>query len=223
MSNVEDEDRWSWANEENKPLDEKTQKQTKMEKFKKVFTELFSHFQGFWVPILISVVACSIGIFFSGIRDKDIISYSMLIAVTVMILLYSWRNLAFSSSMEPHGETAWYIKYPLIFFKFLVATIPQTITVVQLAVIITIFTNYKTLIYSDTRQVPDVFQTFNWGLFVLMLGQIGMINWYLQKNVSLEQTFFQKSFLPIFVIIATISSCLMAELFVIIRHFLTDG
>ena len=23
MSNVEDEDRWSWANEENKPLDEK--------------------------------------------------------------------------------------------------------------------------------------------------------------------------------------------------------
>ena len=64
MSNVEDEDRWSWANEENKPLDEKTQKQTKMEKFKKVFTELFSHFQGFWVPILISVVACSIGIFF---------------------------------------------------------------------------------------------------------------------------------------------------------------
>ena len=102
----------------------------------------------------------------------------------------------------------------LVVFKFLTATIPQVITVIQLIAIITIFTKYKNLVYDDQRAIPAVFQTFNWGLFAVMLGQIGMMNWYLSKNISLDQTFFQKAFLPIFVIVGTISTSLIFELYI---------
>ena len=111
----------------------------------------------------------------------------------------------------------------LVVFRFLVATIPQTITIIQVILIMVMFSKYKNVIYNDQKQIPDIFQTFNWGLFVVILGQIGLINWYLSQNISLNQTFFQKTFLPIFVIVATISSALMVELYLIIRHFITDG
>ena len=190
---------------------------------KKKFTGFFSRFEGFWTPILGFITLFAIFVFMSGINDRDIISYSLLIFVSMMILFYSWRMLAANTNHEPQGKTHWLLKPFLVVFKFLTATIPQVITVIQLIAIITIFTKYKNLVYDDQRAIPAVFQTFNWGLFAVMLGQIGMMNWYLSKNISLDQTFFQKAFLPIFVIVGTISTSLIFELYIIIRHFLTDG
>jgi hypothetical protein len=205
------------------PLPEKTEKQTKITAMKKKFSNLFSRFEGFWTPVLGFTTLFAIVIFVSGINDRDIISYSLLIFISMMVLFYSWRILAINTKEEPHGKTHWFLKPFLVIFKFLTATIPQVITVVQLFVIITIFTKYKDLVYDDQKAIPAVFQTFNWGLFAIMLGQIGMMNWYLGKNIDLDKTFFQKAFLPIFVIIGTISTSLIIELYVIIRHFLTDG
>lgn len=205
------------------PLPERTEKQSKMGAMKKKFTKFFSRFEGFWTPILGFITLFAIAVFMSGINDRDIISYSLLIFVSMMILFYSWRILAANTNHEPHGKTHWLLKPFLVVFKFLTATIPQVITVIQLIAIITIFTKYKNLVYDDQRAIPAVFQTFNWGLFAVMLGQIGMMNWYLSKNISLDQTFFQKAFLPIFVIVGTISTSLIFELYIIIRHFLTDG
>jgi len=200
---------------------EKTKEQKKG--FKEKLAKTFSNFHGFWTPILGSVVIMSIVFFFSGIEDSDIISYSLLIFVTLMILFYSWRELLFKSEEEPEGKTHWLLKPFMIVFKFLVATIPQTITIIQVILIMVMFSKYKNVIYNDQKQIPDIFQTFNWGLFVIILGQIGLINWYLSQNIALNKTFFQKTFLPIFVIVSTISSALMAELYVIVTHFITDG
>ena len=162
--------------------------------------------------------------FFSGIDDKDVISYSLLIFVSLMILFYSWRELLINNDEHPENSKVHPLLKPfLVLFRFLVATIPQTITIIQVIVIMVMFSKYKNFIYNDERQIPEIFHTFNWGLFVIMLGQIGLINWYLSNNVEAKQTFFNKNFLPIFVIVATISSALMVELYVIIRHFLTDG
>lgn len=217
----QDEETWWDHSQNNESLPDKTHKQTKLALWKNKFSKFFSNFHGFWTPLLAVIIIMAMGFFISGIPDRDIVSYSMLMVVAIFILIHSWKEVAFSTDNEPHGTTHWLLKPFLVFFKLLVATIPQTITLVQLAIILTIFTKYKDIVYQ--KQIPDVFGTFNWGLFVIMLGQIGMINWYLNKNVAMDQTFFQKSFLPIFVIIATISSGLMAELYVIIRHFVTDG
>jgi len=211
-----------WDHSENdEPLPDQTKKQSKLAHWKQKFSKFFSNFNGFWTPLLFIIIIFAMGFFISGIPDKDIVSYSMLMVVAIFILIHSWKEVAFSTDHEPHGKTHWIIKPFLIFFKLLVATIPQTITLIQLAIIMTIFTKYKDIIYQ--KQIPNIFETFNWGLFVIMLGQIGMINWYLNKNIALHQSFFQKTFLPIFVIISTASSALMAELYVIIRHFITDG
>ena len=165
----------------------------------------------------------SIAFFLSGVEDSDIISYSLLIFVTLMILFYSWRELLFKSEEEPEGKTHWLLKPFLIIFRFLVATIPQTITIIQVILIMVMFSKYKNVIYNDQKQIPDIFQTFNWGLFVVILGQIGLINWYLSQNISADKGFAQEHFLPIFVMVSTISSALMVELYVIVRHFITDG
>jgi len=202
---------------------EKTKEQKKKEGFKERLAKTFSSFHGFWTPILSSIVIMSIMFFISGVEDSDIISYSLLIFVSLMILFYSWRELIFDSEKEPRGETHWLLKPFLVIFRFLVATIPQTITIIQIILIMVMFTKYKNIIYNDQRQIPDIFQTFNWGLFAIILGQIGLLNWYLSQNISLKQTFFSKNFLPIFVIISTISSALMVELYVILHHFITDG
>ena len=213
----------SSAIDDGKSSPEKTKEQKKKAGFKEKLAKTFSRFHGFWTPILGSFVIMSIAFFLSGVEDSDIISYSLLIFVTLMILFYSWRELLFNSEEEPHGKTHWLLKPFLVVFRFLVATIPQTITIIQVILIMVMFSKYKNVIYNDQKQIPDIFQTFNWGLFVVILGQIGLINWYLSQNISLNQTFFQKTFLPIFVIVATISSALMVELYVIIRHFITDG
>jgi hypothetical protein len=206
------------------PPPEKTKEQKKKEGFKQKLAKTFAAFHGFWTPILGLFVLMSIGFFFSGIEDKDIISYSLLIFVTLMILFYSWRELLVNNDEHPENKKVhWLLKPFLVLFRFLVATIPQTITIIQVIVIMVYFNKYKNLIYNDQKQIPDIFHTFNMGLFVIMLGQIGLINWYLSQNIAAGNTFFQKSFLPIFVIIATISSALMVELYVIVRHFLTDG
>ena len=206
------------------PPPEKTKDQKKKEGFKQKLLKSFSAFHGFWTPILSLFVILSIAFFFSGIEDKDIISYSLLIFVNLMILFYSWRELLVNNDDHPENkEVHWLLKPFLVLFRFLVATIPQTITMIQVIVIMVMFNKYKNLIYNDQKQIPDIFHTFNWGLFVVMLGQMGLINWYLSNNIAAHQTFFQKTFLPIFVIVATISSALMVELYVIVRHFLTDG
>ena len=206
------------------PPPEKTKDQEKKEGYKQKLLKSFSAFHGFWTPILSLFIILSIAFFFSGIEDKDIISYSLLIFVNLMILFYSWRELLVNNDDHPENkEVHWLLKPFLVLFRFLIATIPQTITMIQVIVIMVMSNKYKNLIYNDQKQVPDIFHTFNWGLFVIMLGQMGLINWYLSQNISAEKGFAQKNFLPIFVIVATISSALMVELYVIVRHFLTDG
>ena len=203
---------------------EETKDQKKKKGFKQKLNNSFKALHGFWTPVLGAVVLMSIAFFFSGIDDKDVISYSLLIFVSLMILFYSWRELLINNDEHPENSKVHPLLKPfLVLFRFLVATIPQTITIIQVIVIMVMFSKYKNFIYNDERQIPEIFHTFNWGLFVVMLGQLGLINWYLSNNVEAKQTFFNKNFLPIFVIIATISSALMVELYVIIRHFLTDG
>ena len=206
------------------PPPEETKDQKKKKGFKQKLANSFNALHGFWTPVLGAVVLMSIAFFFSGIDDKDVISYSLLIFVSLMILFYSWRELLINNDEHPENSKVHPLLKPfLVLFRFLVATIPQTITIIQVIVIMVMFSKYKNFIYNDERQIPEIFHTFNWGLFVIMLGQIGLINWYLSNNVEAKQTFFNKNFLPIFVIVATISSALMVELYVIIRHFLTDG
>ena len=205
-------------------LQKKTKDQKKKKGFKQKLTNSFKAFHGFWTPVLGAIVLMSIAFFFSGIDDKDVISYSLLVFVSLMILFYSWRELLINNDEHPENSKVHPLLKPfLVLFRFLVATIPQTITIIQVIVIMVMFSKYKNFIYNDERQIPEIFHTFNWGLFVIMLGQLGLINWYLSNNVEAKQTFFNKNFLPIFVIVATISSALMVELYVIIRHFLTDG
>jgi hypothetical protein len=206
-----------------KPSAKEGGKSNKLDAVKKKMSKAFDTFQNFWTPIFALLVISAIGFFISGISDKDIISYSILIVVSVLILFNSWRAEHFENKHEPHGKVNPLLKPFLIIFKFLIATIPQVICVIQLIVIIVIFSKYQHIIYDKNRTVPDVFQSFNWGLFIVMLGQIGLINWYLQKNIGVEKSFFQTTFLPIFAIVATISTALMVELYVIIKHFLTDG
>ena len=206
------------------PPPEKTKDQKKKEGFKQKLLKSFSAFHGFWTPILSFIIIMSIGFFFSGIEDKDIISYSLLIFVNLMILFYSWRELLVNNDEHPENKEVHPLLKPfLVLFRFLVATIPQTFTMIQVIVIMVMFNKYKNLIYNDQKQVPEIFHTFNWGLFVIMLGQMGLINWYLSQNIAAGKGFAKDHFLPIFVIVATISSALMVELYVIVRHFLTDG
>jgi len=171
---------------------------------KKSFVDL----DKFWTPILAVFLVSAIGIFLSG---KNIVTYSILICSTFLILIYSWRQGTIPS------DDNWLPKI----YKFIVATIPQSITMIQLALMIALFSHFKEII--ENQKIPDIFKSFNTGLFVIFLGQIGLIFWYLQQKISKTNSWLVNNFLPIFVTIATISSAVMLELWTIIRFFITDG
>ena len=73
-----------------------------------------------------------------------------------MILFYSWRELLVNNDEHPENkEVHWLLKPFLVLFRFLVATIPQTITMIQVIVIMVMFNKYKNLIYNSTGMNID--------------------------------------------------------------------
>ena len=88
---------------------EQTKEQKKKTGFKEKLLKSFSAFHGFWTPILGSFVIMSIAFFVSGIDDSDIIAYSLLIFVTLMILFYSWRELLVNNDQNPEEKNHYFV------------------------------------------------------------------------------------------------------------------
>ena len=171
----------------------------------------FKTFSDFWVILLIFVIIICIIFFITGIKDKDVIVYSILVFVAAIVLFHSWKDNKHSKKVSAMS----------ILLNFAKSTFPPIYTIIQLIFVIVIFSRYSNVIYS--QKIPDVFQMFNLGLFVILLGQIGLMLWFLHKNIKLDKSTFQDSFLQIFIIVASLSTFLICELYVIINHLLTDG
>ena len=86
------------------PPPEKTKDQKKKEGFKQKLLKSFSAFHGFWTPILSLFVILSIAFFFSGIEDKDTISYSLLI-FKCAYLPSAYFNCIFTQFKSPLTHT----------------------------------------------------------------------------------------------------------------------
>ena len=80
------------------PSEKEGGKSKRLDAVKKKMSKAFDTFQNFWTPIFALLVISAIGFFISGIPDKDIISYSILIVVAVLIL-FNCSNILLISSL----------------------------------------------------------------------------------------------------------------------------